>query len=75
MSDTIVVDRNGRVYLPKLIRKILGLEANSLLRIDVDDDRVVLKKVESIAEYGRGMFRRRDLGDVTEAIRRAALDA
>lgn len=74
MSETIVVDQNGRVYLPKLIRKLLGLEANSLLQVAIDDDRVVLKKVTSIAEYGRGMFRRRDLADVREALRRAALE-
>lgn len=74
MSDTIVVDQNGRVYLPKIIRKLLGLEANSILQVAVDDDRVVLKKVGSIAEYGRGMFRRRDLGSVQDAIRRAALE-
>ncbi len=74
MSDTIVVDQNGRVYLPKLIRKLLGLEANTILQVAVDDDRVVLKKVDSIAEYGRGMFRRRDLSNVREALRRAALE-
>ena len=74
MSDTIVVDQNGRVYLPKLIRKLLRLEANTLLQVAVDDDRVVLKKVDSIADYGRGMFRRRDILDVHEAIRRAALE-
>lgn len=74
MSDTIVVDQNGRVYLPKLIRKILGLEANSILQVAIDDDRVVLRKMESIAEYGRGMFRRRDLADVREALKRAALE-
>lgn len=74
MSDTITVDQNGRVYLPKLIRKLLRLEANTLLQVAVDDDRVVLKKVDSIADYGRGMFRRRDLFDVHEAIRRAATE-
>lgn len=74
MSETIIVDQNGRVYLPKIIRKILGLGANSLLRVDIDDDRVVLRKVESIAEYGRGMFRRRDLGDLREALSRAAME-
>lgn len=74
MSDTIVVDQNGRVYLPKLIRKLLRLEANSLLQVAIDDDRVVLRKVDSIAEYGRGMFRRRDLANVDQALRQAALD-
>lgn len=73
MTETIVVDRNGRVYLPKLIRKLLGLEPNSLLRVDVDDDTVVLKKVDSVAEFGRGMYRR-DLGSLREALRRAALE-
>lgn len=74
MSDTIIVDQNGRVYLPKLIRKLLHLDTNTILQVAIDDDRVVLRKVDSIAEYGRGMFRRRDLANVTEAIRRAALD-
>jgi AbrB family looped-hinge helix DNA binding protein len=74
MSETIVVDRNGRVYLPKFIRKLLRLQANSLMEVRIDDDRVVLKKVESIAEYGRGMFKHRELRDVREALRRAAIE-
>jgi AbrB family looped-hinge helix DNA binding protein len=74
MSETIVVDRNGRVYLPKFIRKLLRLQPNSIMEVAIDDDRVVLKKVESIAEYGRGMFKNRDLRDVREAIRRAATE-
>ena len=74
MSDTIIVDQNGRVYLPKIIRKLLRLEANTILQVAIDDDRVVLRKVDSIAEYGRGMFRRRDLGDVQDALRRAAFE-
>ena len=74
MSETIVVDQNGRVYLPKFIRTLLRLKPHSLMEVAIDDDRVVLKKVESIAEYGRGMFKRRDLADVRAAIRSAALE-
>lgn len=74
MSETIVVDQNGRVYLPKFIRKLLRLQPNSIMEVAIDDDRVVLKKVESIAEYGRGMFKNRELRDVREAIRRAATE-
>lgn len=74
MSDTIVVDQNGRVYLPKFIRKLLRLQPNSLMEVAVADDRVVLKKVDSIALYGRGMFKNRELRDVGEALRRAALE-
>ncbi len=72
MSDTLVVDRNGRVYLPKIIRKLLGLGPNSLMEIAIDDDRVVLKKVDSVAEYGRGMFKRSDLRDPVKAAHQAA---
>jgi AbrB family looped-hinge helix DNA binding protein len=72
MSDTLIVDQNGRVYLPKIIRKLLGLGPNSLMEVAVDDDRVVLKKVDSVAEYGRGMFKRHDLTDAVAALRRAA---
>lgn len=74
MSDTIVVDQNGRVYLPKFIRKLLRLKPHSLMEVAIDDDRVVLKKVDSIAEYGRGMFKNRDLRDVRQALRQAALE-
>jgi AbrB family looped-hinge helix DNA binding protein len=74
MSETIVVDQNGRVYLPKFIRKLLRLQPHSLMEVAIDDDRVVLKKVESIAEYGRGMFKHRGLLDVREALRQAALE-
>lgn len=74
MSETIVVDQNGRVYLPKFIRKLLRLQPNSLMEVAVDDDRVVLKKVDSVAEYGRGMFKNRDLRDVRGAIRQAVVE-
>ena len=57
MGDTIVVDPNGRVYLPKFVRKLLRLEPNTLLEVDIREDSVVLKKVESVAELGRGMFK------------------
>lgn len=57
MGDTIVVDPNGRVYLPKFVRKLLRLGPNSLLEVDVRDDGIVLKKVDSVAELGRGMFK------------------
>jgi len=74
MSETLVVDQNGRIYLPKLVRKLLGLEPNSLLQVAVSDGHVVLKKVDSVADYGRGMFRRRDLPNPRDALRRAALE-
>lgn len=61
MTETIVVDQNGRVYLPKLIRKLLRLEPNSIMEVAVLDDQVILRRVDSVAQKGRGMFARRDL--------------
>lgn len=57
MAGTIVVDRNGRVYLPKFIRRLLRLEPNSIMEVAVMDDQVILKRVDSVVEQGRGMFR------------------
>ena len=74
MSDTLIVDQNGRVYLPKIIRKLLGLGPNSLMEVAVDDDRVVLKKVDSVAEFGRGMFKHAELPDAVDALRRAVIE-
>lgn len=68
-----MVDRNGRVYLPKFIRRLLRLEANSLVEVAVLDDQVILKRVDSVAQRGRGMFRTRDavpVQRVLEAARR-----
>ncbi len=58
MTETIIVDRNGRVYLPKFIRKLLRLEPNSIMEVAVLDDQVILRRVDSVAQSGRGMFRK-----------------
>ena len=68
MTETIVVDRNGRVYLPKLIRRLLRLEPNSLMEVAVLDDQVILRRVDSVVQRGRGMFRRKDPLDVQKAL-------
>jgi len=57
MAETLVVDSSGRVYLPKIIRRLLRLEPNSLMEISVMDDQVILRRVDSVAQKGRGMFR------------------
>jgi AbrB family looped-hinge helix DNA binding protein len=68
MAGTIVVDRNGRVYLPKFIRRLLRLEPNSIMEVAVMDDRVILKRVDSVVEHGRGMFRSGEPIGVEKAI-------
>lgn len=71
MGETIVVDPNGRVYLPKIIRKLLGLRPYSLMEVDVRKDEVVLRRIDSVAEMGRGMFGRRRRIDLARAWQKA----
>jgi AbrB family looped-hinge helix DNA binding protein len=68
MAETITVDRNGRIYLPKLIRRLLRLEPNSIMEVAVMDDQVILRRVDSVVQRGRGMFRQADPVPVQKAI-------
>lgn len=68
MAGTIVVDSNGRVYLPKFIRRLLRLEPNSIMEVAVMDDQVILKRVDSVVEQGRGMVRRAKTVPVQKAL-------
>lgn len=70
MAGTIVVDRNGRIYLPKFVRRLLRLEPNSIMEVAVMDDQVILKRVDSVVEHGRGMFRHGEPLPVEQAIDR-----
>lgn len=40
------IDEVGRIVLPKDIRKKLDLDANDMLKIDVEDNRVIITKAE-----------------------------
>ncbi len=68
MAGTIVVDRNGRVYLPKFIRRLLRLEPNSIMEVAVMDDQVILKRVDSVVEQGRGICRGPKAAPVQQAL-------
>lgn len=71
MAEMLQIDRNGRIYLPKFIRRILRLEPNSQLEISVMDDQVILRRVDSVAQKGRGMFRQKANVQVQEALDKA----
>ena len=40
------IDDVGRVVLPKDIREKLGLRLNDMIKIDVENDRIVITKAE-----------------------------
>lgn len=54
------VDKKGRVLIPKRVREAVGLSEDSIVRVRVEGDKIILEKVESAAEkyYGRFKVRR-----------------
>lgn len=71
MAETITVDSSGRIYLPKIVRRLLRLEPNSLMEVAILDDQVILRRVDSVVQRGRGMFRQPDPVPVQRALEAA----
>lgn len=71
MAETITVDGSGRIYLPKIIRRLLRLEPNSIMEVAVMDDQVILRRVDSVVQRGRGMFRHPEPVPVQQAVEAA----
>jgi|Deesub1362B_J571_1020462.scaffolds.fasta_scaffold35123_2 AbrB family looped-hinge helix DNA binding protein len=55
--ETTSVDRLGRVYLPKSIREKANLKPNTILEIEFSDDKIILKKKNSVVRESRGIFK------------------
>lgn len=45
------IDEAGRIVISKEIRKHLSLKCNDLLKIDVENDSIVIKKAEPCCEF------------------------
>ena len=61
MRTTVKVSTRGQITLPASIRRSLGIKPHSRVEIIVEDDRVILRPVRSIADL-HGIFRDR-VGD------------
>lgn len=48
MAQEVVVTRRGQTTIPTAIRKKLGIEEGTRLRVETEGERVVLTKVPSI---------------------------
>lgn len=48
MTKEVVVTRRGQTTIPTEVRKKLGIEEGSIMRVDVEDHRVILTKVPSL---------------------------
>ena len=61
MSNTIMIDRAGRVVIPKPVRDSLGLEPGDSLELSTSDDGLTLRPVRQSAplvkEMGIWVFR------------------
>ena len=69
--EIVKVDRQGRFYLPKAVRKAAGIEEETVLEVSASKGQIVLRvREESVAKTGRGIFKiKKHLEDVDKEIR------
>ncbi len=48
MAKEVVLTRNGQTTIPIDIRRELGIEEGSRLRVEVEDNKVILTKMPSV---------------------------
>jgi AbrB family looped-hinge helix DNA binding protein len=48
MAKEVVVTRRGQTTIPTEVRRKLGIEEGSRLRVEVEDHRVILTKIPSL---------------------------
>ena len=74
MSETVTIDKAGRLVVPKKVRERLGLKSGDRLSMDVVGERIEIEKIEPesaffIAEDGLPMIRGAQKVDVVEVLR------
>lgn len=57
MEFIVRVDGKGRVLIPKGLREVAGISEGSLVRVYVEDDKVVVEPIGSVADKFFGCFR------------------
>jgi len=69
------MDRQGRFYLPKSIRRVAGIDEETVLEVTASEGQIILRAREaSITKTGRGIFRiGRHIEDVDEEIEEKSL--
>ncbi len=76
MEETVSVDEQGRVYLPKSIREKVQIETGTVLDVRVRDKKIVLEPHKSIVRESRGIFRtKRPIEDVDKLAEEATYEA
>jgi AbrB family looped-hinge helix DNA binding protein len=71
MEDITTVDNQGRVYIPKNIRKDIKVGPGALLNIKIEKDKIILEPRKSVAKKARGIFKlKKSIKDVDKLIKR-----
>jgi len=75
MEETVSVDEQGRVYLPKSIREKVQIEAGTLLDVNVKDKKIVFEPHKSIVRESKGIFRtKKPIEDVDRLVEEATYE-
>ena len=74
MSETVTIDKAGRLIVPKKVRERLGLNGGDKLRMDVVGGKIEIERVEPesaliVAEDGLPMIQGAQKVDVVEVLR------
>jgi len=74
MMEVVKVDERGRMVIPKDIRERIGVEGGGYVRVESEDNRVIIRPHEPVAEEYYGVFKieewPEDLDDyMSEALR------
>lgn len=68
----VIVAERGQITLPKAVREALGLSKGSVLKVELENGRIVLRKsVDDAISRARGRFRLDQGFDSTEQAMRA----
>lgn len=75
MEETVSVDEQGRVYLPKSVRDKAQIDAGMLVDITVADKKIVLKAHKSIVRESKGIFRtKKPIEDIDKLAEKATYE-
>ncbi len=75
MEEIVSVDDQGRVYLPKSIRKKVQIEEGMILDVRVKDRKIVLEPHKSIVRESKGIFRtKRPIEDIDRLVEKATYE-
>ena len=60
MSDTVTIDKAGRIVIPKAVRDRLRLDPGDSLTLDIDDSNITLSPVQEqavlVKEHGMWVY-------------------